>query len=68
MIDDTPNDFKKLNIPNTFAPYVVNKVFSLSMIITGLKTCTLHYDKLPKDVQERVDAYIARKRRGKLPN
>lgn len=68
MIDDNSDDFKIQNIQNTFAPHVENKMLSLSMIMTGLKTCTLHYDKLPKHVQERVDAYIARKRRGKLPN
>jgi len=43
------------NIPNTFAPRTKNKMFSIDMIIHGLRFGFLQMDSLPTDVRKKVN-------------
>ena len=43
------------NIPNTFAPNSRNKMFSIAMIIHGLRFGFLHMDSLPTDIRKKVN-------------
>ena len=50
MVSDT----QIVNIPNTFAPNSKNKMFSVDMIIHGLRFGFIQIDSLPEDVKTRV--------------
>ena len=43
------------NIPNTFAPRTKNKMFSIDMIIHGLRFGFLQMDSLPTDIRKKVN-------------
>ena len=49
---------KKEDIPNTFAPRTKNKMFSIDMIIHGLRFGFLQMDSLPTDVRKKVNAVL----------
>ncbi len=52
------------NIPNTFAPRTINKMFSIEMIIHGLRFGFLNMNSLPPDVRKNVnDVLDSRKTR-----
>ena len=46
---------KKEDIPNTFAPRAKNKMFSIDMIIHGLRFGFLQMDSLPTDIRKKVN-------------
>ena len=52
------DDSNEYNIPNTFAPNCLNTVFSIDMIIHGLKFGFLDMSKMPPDVAQRVHTEI----------
>ena len=46
------------NIPNTFAPNVINKFFSLVSLFFLIRKSVIHYEQLPKEIQQLFDEYL----------
>ncbi len=51
-------DPKAQDIENTFMPNCINKYLSVNGIITSLQRGFCKYEKLPKEVQEKVDIVL----------
>ena len=56
-------DTKIQNIPNTFAPRVKNQMFSIDMIIHGLRFGFLKMSILPPDIRKKVNDVLESKKR-----
>ena len=54
-------DPTEYNIPNTFSPRCKSQILSVNQIIGGLRFGFFSFNKLPDDVEERVDAEINRR-------
>ena len=56
------NNPAEYNIPNTFAPRCRNTIFSINMIIHGLKSGFLQMSILPPNVRKQVNDVLESRR------